>query len=74
MTPSTSKRVSGHTLRSEGRAFTSEGKLPPYRTYLGHGKCSCGALSPELNSDGQRKAWHREHKAEVTSRVTGERL
>ncbi len=55
-------RVRGHTLLSEGAAFTAKG----YRHgCTGAGRCMCGAASPILPSDNARKAWHREHKQAV---------
>ncbi|MET4222810.1 hypothetical protein [Oerskovia enterophila] len=63
-------RLAGHELWWEGAPHTAKGQLI-YRGRIttggtGHGKCSCGALSPELPSGTQRRAWHREHKAEIT--------
>ena len=37
----------------------------------GHARCSCGAESPHLPSQGKRKAWHRAHKAEVLAKLAG---
>jgi hypothetical protein len=63
----TSARVSGHTLIDEGSAYNANGKRPwsLCANAAGYGKCSCGALSPELPSKNARKRWHRAHKAEV---------
>lgn len=62
-------RVSGHTLRFEGRAYTDEGKvIDPWSSdapWRGRGMCSCGTMSDVLNTRAERKRWHREHKAEV---------
>lgn len=33
----------------------------------GRAACRCGALSPVLPSANQRKAWHREHKAQAAA-------
>lgn len=63
MTEPTSARVSGHTLRHEGQAFNERGVRDG--TANGYGRCSCGAQSPWLTSDYQRKDWHRRHKSEV---------
>jgi hypothetical protein len=57
-----SVRVAGHSLLREGAAYSSEGNLLMYRPRLGHGKCSCGEVSPLMSSGGARKRWHREHK------------
>lgn len=55
-----SNRLSGHTLPFEGKIYG-------YNRTVKHGRarCSCGALSPALDSDAARKRWHREHKDEV---------
>ena len=62
-------RLAGHTLRDEGRVrgggflvFVSEGV----------GRCSCGATSKVLHSDGARKRWHRQHKDEVRAAMRPE--
>lgn len=34
---------------------------------LGHARCSCGAESGHLPSQGARRRWHAAHKVEVTS-------
>lgn len=65
----TTARVTGHTLRSEGAAYDDHGRrinpatIDPY-SGAGRGKCSCGALSDVLDSGAARKRWHRQHKAE----------
>lgn len=56
-------RLSGHTLRHEGHPYDSHGLLVGGR--VGRAMCSCGALSPWLDSNNQRKRWHNAHKAEV---------
>lgn len=62
-------RLSGHALIGEGAAHDANGN--PVSWYgdwgnRGHGKCSCGAISPELPSRRARQRWHREvHKAEI---------
>lgn len=61
---STTALVKGHTLRFEGQAFDANGYKASKQS-LGYGKCSCGALSDELDSNAARKRWHRAHKAEV---------
>jgi len=70
--PSTSQRVKGHTLRSEGKAHAADHptNITMARRYgwEGFGLCSCGARSaPALGSDYARKQWHRRHKADVLS-------
>jgi hypothetical protein len=64
-----STRLAGHELLYEGAAHDSLGN----RTRLlyggtsgeGRAKCSCGVLSKPLTSGRARKAWHRDHKADV---------
>jgi hypothetical protein len=62
-------RLSGHELEHEGAPFRGDGRKIRAgwggTGSIGHGKCSCGALSPELTSGTQRKAWHRAHKDEI---------
>lgn len=57
-------RVPGHTLRYEGQPFGPDGRKTMY-SVVGSGKCSCGELSPPLESNNARKRWHAEHKAAV---------
>lgn len=61
--------VSGHTLRYEGAPFDDEGRRATAFSTGGRGraKCSCGELSPVLDSGYQRKRWHREHKKAVSA-------
>lgn len=62
--------VPGHSLVREGAPHRDDGR-PNNEAYshgtggTGCGKCTCGALSPVLNSGTKRKAWHRQHKADV---------
>lgn len=66
-------RVPGHTLRAEGAPHVVDETGEVVRVYrawgsvggFGRGLCSCGELSPLLDSAHKRKQWHREHKAEV---------
>jgi hypothetical protein len=66
-------RLSGHVLRGEGKPCrrTSKHRTPPYSYEIIHGTssgralCECGEKSPELDSDGARKRWHRQHKEQV---------
>ena len=67
-------RVKGHTLRSEGAAYSrGEDGVRHMRARwnttsgVGYGLCSCGEVSDILDSANLRKAWHRNHKAEVAS-------
>lgn len=50
-------RLKGHTLLGEG---TSR-----------YASRSCGTESPHLPSQGKRRAWHRQHKTEVSAALTG---
>lgn len=52
-------RLAGHELRNEGRVYDPHG----YVQSTGVSRCSCGDLSPVLESAAARKRWHREHKA-----------
>lgn len=65
----TATRVPGHELFYEGAAHDADGKrilvIWGGTGGTGRGKCSCGALSPELTSGTQRKAWHRDHKDQI---------
>jgi hypothetical protein len=62
----TTARVTGHTLRFEGAAYDDHGRRITGGTTAGtgRGRCSCGTLSEVLDSANQRRAWHRQHKAE----------
>jgi hypothetical protein len=61
-------RVAGHTLAHEGAPYNSKtGQRITWHGTAGRGcaRCSCGAFSPVLDSGTKRRAWHREHKANV---------
>jgi hypothetical protein len=70
----TAQRYTPHGLVFEGaphgdngeRLFIGRGRFWGGVGGEGRGKCACGALSPVLPSAVKRKAWHREHKAEVS--------
>lgn len=69
-----SNRLSGHTLRSEGKPFVWTANGGRYVRADGHkkegvGLCSCGAHSQNLDSDGARKRWHRCHKDEIRAKT-----
>lgn len=56
----------GHGLKYEGAGFTEgPGGMRRITGGVGFALCSCGERSPILGSGGQRKAWHRTHKADV---------
>lgn len=67
----TAVRVPGHTLVAEGAAHVERTVHIDtvvqirVRDRVGRGLCSCGATSSVLPSTGQRKRWHRDHKAAV---------
>lgn len=61
-------RVVGHALRAEGAAFRPNGTRvwPVEKGTLHHGQCECGALSPAVLTNAQRKRWHVWHKEQVS--------
>lgn len=65
----TSRQVAGHALKHEGAPYEVVDDRPRrlFSTRVGMALCSCGTLSPVLQSGGQRKRWHREHKAKVAT-------
>lgn len=69
--------VPGHALKDAGAAY---GRLHckeivclamgPRRIAQGgggHAICECGERSPHLESNRERRSWHREHKAEAAA-------
>ncbi len=72
-------RVKGHTLRNEGisrfvskdctddlcRFWAPRRSEAPPEGRDAHARCSCGAESEHLPSQGARRRWHAAHKAEV---------
>lgn len=72
MATDSARRLTGHGLRSEGAPFERrEGRWSHVHRGIvrssgtGRALCECGATSGVLDSGNARKAWHREHKAEV---------
>lgn len=68
----TSTRLPGHGLFAEGKPYRRVTGDPSgdYNAiapgHVGRGLCSCGAESPDLESDAERKRWHRDvHKPAV---------
>lgn len=53
-----------HSIVDAGAPYAETGVRNHYDSQ-GHGKCSCGKQSPWLDSNAQRKAWHRQHKLEA---------
>lgn len=64
--PETRRRISGHALQYEGRAFHAGN-----RVMVGKAKCECGERSERLETDAARQRWHRQHKAEVLAQPAG---
>jgi hypothetical protein len=65
-----SARLPGHGLFREGKPFRVVGDatgewLDIAGGHTGRARCSCGERSPILESDAERKRWHREHKQQV---------
>jgi hypothetical protein len=65
-------RLSGHTLRAEGKPFAwSGGRYVRTNIALGRdipegrGLCSCGEASQKVKSDAERKRWHAIHKQAI---------
>lgn len=72
----TTQRVSLHPLMNEGAAFDDDGNRKTFGLFVlgvageGRAKCFCGEMSEVLPSASQRKAWHRQHKADVSKKET----
>jgi hypothetical protein len=67
-------RLSGHTLRAEGKPFVRSqdsswhvraNALHGFDTKGGFALCSCGEVSQLLYSDAERKRWHGVHKQTI---------
>ncbi|MET9339247.1 hypothetical protein [Nonomuraea sp. NPDC003804] len=76
-------RLSGHTLRSEGKPFQWSTESRRYvRTNTLYGAntgdgvalCSCGTRSPMLHSNAERKRWHALHKDDVRAQLADSSL
>jgi hypothetical protein len=69
-----SNRMPGHELVAEGAPHDPKGRRVStiYGGVSGAGcaKCSCGELSPGLDSANKRKLWHRAHKEELRKEST----
>lgn len=65
----------GHALIGEGMPHWIGADGEPYRLGPGTGGkgralCECGEVSPQMNSGGQRRRWHRdEHKPAVRAQM-----
>lgn len=57
------KHLPGHELRTETGTLGGNGSTARRR---GMAICECGAYSATLPSNTDRRAWHRQHLAEVT--------
>lgn len=60
-----SNRLAGHELPNEGRAYNAGNWI----VRVGATRCSCGEVSPILQSATARKRWHRQHKDDVRGRA-----
>lgn len=56
--------VTGHEVVCRG-AVVDERDLPT-GDRVGSGRCTCGERSPQVTTDGQRRAWHRQHLLELS--------
>lgn len=68
-------RLAGHSLIDEGSPHTADGRRILRGNWtgtsgIGHAKCSCGALSDELDSGTKRRKWHQDHKASIRQGAT----
>ena len=67
--------LAGHALAGEGAAYTAEGDYARTDGFWivtagqGHGKCECGAISPETGGRKYRREWHRQHKTAVREQM-----
>jgi hypothetical protein len=69
-----STQLPGHGLLKEGAPFKQvDGRWETTYRPRGQGRCSCGEASKELDSDGARKRWHREHKDEIRKKIQEEK-
>jgi hypothetical protein len=73
----TTTRLRGHGLFAEGKPFRVVGDVRGEWIAVavgrtGRGRCSCGERSPILESDAERKRWHREHKQQVREQEAGQ--
>jgi hypothetical protein len=63
----------GHALQSEGKPYRRSDEENWVRvsverrpgSHIGVALCECGETSEVLESDGRRKAWHRDHKEAI---------
>jgi hypothetical protein len=63
-------RVAGHGLMGEGAPYDDNLMRRGWWASTGgegRARCQCGAVSEVLSSASARKAWHRQHKAELSS-------
>ena len=62
-------QVPGHSNRAGGAPRDISGlRLPTYgpgSSQSGYAHCSCGAVSPLLSSNRERKLWHTTHREEL---------
>lgn len=65
-------RLSGHTLRAEGKPYgwaVNGGRYVRIEGSQGVALCSCGTHSQKLHSDAERKRWHAIHKNQVRAQL-----
>lgn len=62
--------VPGHSLLQQGAPYEWDGrKWYIVEGKIGKGLCTCGAPSPTLSNDNQRKSWHRDHREAVVAEL-----
>lgn len=67
-----SARLHGHALWGEGAPHKDNGIRIWHMPAKGRGKCECGDLSEVLETNADRKRWHRAHKDEVRAEMAAE--
>lgn len=72
----TGKRQMPHTLKYAGAPYDDQAQLidPINKTTSGPGRalCSCGIISPELESGAARREWFKDHRAKYEPREVPE--
>jgi hypothetical protein len=69
----TKLNVPGHSLMQAGRPYKKKGNgyVVADAARDGVGLCTCGATSPQLVTNNQRKKWHLGHRQEIIRTVAG---
>lgn len=69
MSENTTSTPTTHRLRNNGAPFGPDGTLanddPKATGGAGRAGCTCGEYSEDLQSGGERRSWHKEHKAQA---------